>query len=293
MSIDRYRTFVVAARSQTFFKAADELYITPATVSKHIAALEKELGVVLFERTPQGVSLSKEGKKRLPLMQKLVAAYDALMEDAGSQEKHQRLTVVVSPPPSRFCIEKIVRGFSRTESDISLRIQEIRGATDAILSGECELAFLNSAHLDSRQLQWITIQHTPFGVVLPSDHPLAKCESISLRDLREDKFVLPSPELGVLSSYIDMCHRCGFAPQISYYGYREDSILFYVSCGEGVAFMTKEMYGRFNYDNTVFVPLDEKFYSTGVLAKSRSRVLSSQASVFWNYVKRNFGIKIE
>lgn len=293
LSIDRYRTFIVAARSQTFFKAADELYITPATVSKHIASLEKELGVVLFARTPQGVALTEEGKKRLPLIQQFVKTYDSLLGNAGVLEEQQRLTVAVSPPPSRFCIEKIIRGFPQYRSDIELRIQEIRGATDAILNGEYELAFLNSAHLDPRQLQWITIQHTPLGAVLPADHPLADYESISLCDLREDKFVLPSPELGVLSGYIDICHKCGFAPKINHYGYRDDSILFYVSCGEGVSLMTKEMFDRFNYENATFVPLDEKFYATGVLARSRNRVLSAKASLFWDYVKKNFRIKTE
>lgn len=293
LSIERYRTFIVAAKCETFFKAADELYITPATVSKHIAALEKELGVVLFTRTPQGVVLTEEGKKRLPLMQQLVRTYDSLIGGNSEPEAPCELTVVVGPPPSRFGIEKIVRGFAQYKPDIKLRIQEIRGTTDAVISGDSELGFLNVGHLDPQKLQWIVIEHTPLGIVLPADHAFAKRESVSLRELRGEQFIFPAPEIGVLARYIDICHKCGFTPKINNYGYRDDSILFYVSCGAGIAFFTRELYNRFNYDNTAFVPLEEKFYATGVLARSRNRVLSTKAFAFWDYVRKNYSIKIE
>lgn len=292
MSIERYRTFVVAAQSKTFFEAADKLYIMPATVSKHIAALEKELGVVLFTRTPQGVVLTEEGRKKLPYVRQLVKAYDTLTGNADTPEKSQSVTVLTSPPPSRFGVEKIVRGFSEYRPDIKLNVREIRGATNALIGGEGDLGFLGDGHLDSNQLRWLVVQYAELGVVLPADHALAGRQSISLRELKDDRFIFPNPITGVLPRYMDLCRQCGFTPNVSCYTYREDSVLFYVSCGEGVSFMTKEMFDRFNFENVAFVSLDEEFYVTGVLARSRNSVLSPEASVFWDYVKKNFSIKI-
>ncbi len=286
MSFDRYRTFLAAARCGTFFEAAERLYVTPATVSKHIAALERELNTVLFERRPHGVVLTPAGEKKLPLVQRLVDAYDALV-CGQPDDRGRELTVLVSPPPSRFGLEWIMRGFAASGAGIQLKIQEKRGVTAAVLSGECELGIAGGGRLDTRKTQHIRIQCAHLGAVLPAEHPLSGRDAISLRELSGDRFVFPNPEIGSLPEYMEYCRRCGFEPEVSCYGYRDDSILFYVSCGKGVALLTREMFDRFNYEKVVFVPLKEDFRVSGYLIRSRSHVLSPAAQAFWSYVKRN------
>ncbi len=291
MSFDRYRTFLTAAGCSTFFDAAEELYITPATVSKHIAALERELGVVLFERRPHGVALTRAGEEKLILVRRLVEAYDALTAEKidGSERE---LTVFASPPPSRFGLARIMEGFDASGSGIQLTVQEKKGVSAAILNGECELGFtLGGGRLTPQRLQYIRVQCTRLGAVLPVDHPLAGRDTISLGELSGERFVFPNPEIGTLSEYVDFCRQCGFDPEVSCYGYRDDSILFYVSCGKGVALSTREMFDLFNYKRTVFVPLEENFNVNAYLARSRSRVLSPAAQEFWNYVKKHHSVK--
>lgn len=290
MSVERYRTFLAAARCPTFFEAAEELYITPATVSKHIAALERELGVVLFERRPHGVALTAAGERKLPLVQQLVEAYDAL--NAGEARKGEReLTVLASPPPSRFALEPILDGFSARAPEVRLTILERRGVSAAVLGGEHELGFTGSGRLDARQMRYLCIQRLPLGAVLCAGHPLAERERISLRELREEKFVFPYPETGAAPKYVEYCRQCGFEPRVSCYGYREDSILFYVSRGCGAALLTRQMFQRFRCGGVVFVPLEEQLAVSDYLIRSRSRVLSPEAQRFWDYVKQNHSIK--
>ena len=291
LSFDRYRTFLTAARCATFFDAAEELYVTPATVSKHIAALERELGVILFERRPHGVALTKAGEEKLVLVRRLVEAYDALTA-VKSEWPERELTVFASPPPSRFRLGKMMEGFSAAHPDIQLNVQEKRGVSGAILNGECELGFTSgSGRLTPQQLRYIRVQCAHLGAVLPADHPLAGRDSISLGELSSERFVFPNPEIGALPEYVDFCRQCGFDPEVSCYGYRDDSILFFVSCGKGVALTTREMFDLFNYDRVVFVPLEENFCVNGYLARSRNRVLSPAAQEFWNYVKKNHSVK--
>lgn len=66
MDLDGVRTFVVAADQGQFQEAAVELAVTQQAVSKRIAALEAELGVRLFARTPCGVALTIDGQAFLP-----------------------------------------------------------------------------------------------------------------------------------------------------------------------------------------------------------------------------------
>ena len=66
MEIEYIRQFALLARDCHFQSAADELFISQSTLSKHIAALEKELGQKLFHRTTRQVELTDFGRAFLP-----------------------------------------------------------------------------------------------------------------------------------------------------------------------------------------------------------------------------------
>ncbi|WP_260579426.1 LysR family transcriptional regulator [Vreelandella populi] len=57
------RPFEAAARLESFSRAADELHLTQAAISRQIRALEEDLGVMLFERRHRRVFLTREGRE--------------------------------------------------------------------------------------------------------------------------------------------------------------------------------------------------------------------------------------
>ena len=59
--LDLYKVFSQVVKSKSFSKAAKELYMTQPAVSQAIMALERELDIRLFNRTPKGVSLLMRG----------------------------------------------------------------------------------------------------------------------------------------------------------------------------------------------------------------------------------------
>lgn len=63
------RVFEVAARHESFGRAADELHVTHGAVSRQIKQLEESLGVDLFDRRNRAVFLTPRGRscwKRVP-----------------------------------------------------------------------------------------------------------------------------------------------------------------------------------------------------------------------------------
>ncbi|MEG2708711.1 MAG: LysR family transcriptional regulator, partial [Vagococcus sp.] len=60
--LDLYQVFYEVSQHKSFSKAAKSLYLTQPAVSQSISQLETELDVRLFNRTPQGVMLTEEGK---------------------------------------------------------------------------------------------------------------------------------------------------------------------------------------------------------------------------------------
>ncbi|MEM7200998.1 MAG: LysR substrate-binding domain-containing protein [Planctomycetota bacterium] len=74
-SLNALRAFEAAARHGSFARAAKELFVTPSAVSQQISALEKRLGIPLFDRVKQRIHLTEAGSSyRLAL----VAAFDRI-----------------------------------------------------------------------------------------------------------------------------------------------------------------------------------------------------------------------
>jgi LysR family glycine cleavage system transcriptional activator len=61
-SLNAIRSFVAAARAQSFTVAAQELHVTQGAVSRMVQALEQELGVQLFNRNGRFITLTQAGQ---------------------------------------------------------------------------------------------------------------------------------------------------------------------------------------------------------------------------------------
>jgi DNA-binding transcriptional LysR family regulator len=84
MELYQLRSFVTVAHEGHLTRAAKRLYISQPAVSAHIKALEEELGVVLFTRTPQGMQLTKEGQVLRVQAEKSLSTVNELFQQAKS-----------------------------------------------------------------------------------------------------------------------------------------------------------------------------------------------------------------
>lgn len=80
MTITQLRYFIVAAQTENLLKAASALYISQSSLSKNIAALEKELGVELFDRNGKSLRLNEAGGQFLASCQKILGEFDNVLE---------------------------------------------------------------------------------------------------------------------------------------------------------------------------------------------------------------------
>lgn len=71
MQTQYYKEFLVLAQTLNYWAAADKLFISQSVLSKHIKAMERELGSPLFRRSSRKVALTELGEKLLPLAEKI------------------------------------------------------------------------------------------------------------------------------------------------------------------------------------------------------------------------------
>ena len=94
------RIFFEVARRGSFYAAAQHFSISPASVTKHVAALEKALNVRLLNRTTKKVALTQQGRLLLESGSPLVERFDDLQSSVSATLKDISGTIRVGVPPT-------------------------------------------------------------------------------------------------------------------------------------------------------------------------------------------------
>lgn len=145
--LDLYRIFYEVSQHNSFSKAAKSLYLTQPAVSQSISILEEELTIRLFNRSPQGVSLTEEGKH---LYDYVHSALNLL--DSGEKKleefkllKGGKIAIGVGDTISRYFLLPFLESFHYQYPDISFKL--INGTTseliDILKQGKIDIAICN------------------------------------------------------------------------------------------------------------------------------------------------------
>jgi len=124
------RTFEVAARYESYVRAADELNVTPAAVSHQIKVLEEFLGCALFQRQSRGVRLTEAARSVLADIQQAFGLISNSVKNLRTRRTPE--TLVASVVPS-FAIKWLVprlERFSALHPEIDVRISASREQVD-------------------------------------------------------------------------------------------------------------------------------------------------------------------
>lgn len=108
MTITQLRYFMAVADQLSFTRAAKELLISQSNLSQHIAKLEAELGVTLFERDPAGLALTAEGRYLRSSAEMLLDELDTLPQSLQQIQRMSREAVI----PEEFSIGVDCAAFS-------------------------------------------------------------------------------------------------------------------------------------------------------------------------------------
>ncbi len=156
------KTFLLAAEKRNFAQVARELDMTPAAVTRAIAALEDDLGVQLFVRTTRQVSLTTDGAVFAAQIQPAVEALEHARKDVRNAHKADQGRLRISAPTwlGKTVLPPILSGFRELYPKMSFEISLSDGLVN-IVDDDYDLAIRISSAPSDKFTIWRKIRAVP------------------------------------------------------------------------------------------------------------------------------------
>ena len=195
MEIEYIRQFALLARDCHFQSAADKLFISQSTLSKHIAVLEKELGQRLFHRTTRQVELTDFGRDFLSYAEKIIGVMNDCETNliAKYRKAGPGLHVGVSPFVSVSRLMEGKMACQETVPQIETMVftetssEQLR---NGLKTGRFQLAIDGVGPMwEDPDFAAVPYMQDHLCVLIGRTHPLAQKETVSLHELERLPYI--------------------------------------------------------------------------------------------------------
>lgn len=189
------KCLIEVANTNSFSKAAAVLHMSQPSVSKKIRELESELKMKLFTRSTKGVKLTAQGQVFEQYARRCLQLISEGIEMAQNETTYLKIAAPASY--SEYFFEKILPFLHVKEAKFDFFHYHSREILQMVLDDTLDLGFIVERFVQGG-LESKIFHRDPIIFVVPIDHQLAKLESISIADLREQNIALFSWGKGFL-----------------------------------------------------------------------------------------------
>ena len=262
LDVRRMRVLREVALRGSFSAAADSLSFTQSAISQQIAALEREAGAVLVERSARGVRLTDAGEAVVRhaegILARLAEAESELEAIAGLRGGRLRIAAFESAAGTIMPVAVSQFAAQHPGVELSMALMEPEDSLGALRSGEIDLALtVGPGAPGDREGEGVIHHHLledPMYLVLPGGHPLARKRGLKLADVAEEPWIGGEPNCECTRMITDACIRHGFHPRIAFETDDYSAVQGFVAAGVGVSLIA-ELGLRTVRDDIVVRPL--------------------------------------
>jgi DNA-binding transcriptional LysR family regulator len=241
VKIEYLREFVILAEYLNFTQAAEHLFITQPVLSRHINALETELGATILHRSTQNVKLTEVGSFFLERVRSILSEYDGLIREVRLKDQGYDTVLRIGIPyySTNYYLGQVPRWF--IEAYPRIKLTYLTDHPDHIIEAlkKDEVDLLIAAHMPFRYAEDFTFHDVfvePLNVLFPGNHRLAERPNVTIADLSGESF------LGVETNYFNctwsyiknLCRQNGFEPKEPVKYNQLESVVIAIGQGAGI-----------------------------------------------------------
>ncbi|WP_413307993.1 selenium metabolism-associated LysR family transcriptional regulator [Bacillus sp. 1P10SD] len=242
MDLHQLYVFTKVVEHKSFSKAAEDIFLSQSTVSSHIQALEKTLGIKLFDRVGRESILTPNGERLYQWARKLLLLKDQALLDLkqGVTELRGIIRIAASSVPGQFMIPKMVKQFRMNYPEVNFHIQasSSKNVAEKVLNGSVDFGILGEKYEDDK-LCYIPLLKEK--LVLVTSNELDLTGPVIIQDLLHYPFVMRSSSSGTNAIFERFLKKNKIAKdQLNIVSYIEDgqSLLQFVIQNVGISVMS-------------------------------------------------------
>lgn len=242
MTLNQLSYYAEIVQQSSFTKAAEKLFVSQSTLSKSIRTLETEFETELIDRSAKDFQLTKEGKIFYEYTLNLLEYYQL-----QTQELYQRIhggnsTLSLGLPPTAgtiYFFSQIYK-FQQKYPQVDLRITEMtsKSVKELVGTGKLDLGVVIEPFHDDAFFSR-KVYASEAVLVVSKQHSLAAKRTVNALELKEERFLMVTPDYMYYDLVLNYCKMAGFTPKVAFESSQWDLLLEMVAAGQGVTILPK------------------------------------------------------
>ncbi len=265
MELLQLRYFATVARTLNISQAAKHHLIPQPAMSKTISKLEKELGVALFDRYKNRLTLTNEGKIFYQAVSQSLNAIDDATAQISGTDTPLKGEINILVLQHRETLVDCIMAFKKEHPQVSFRIFYER---DSSQDFDICIACQQPGDDFGGNVCLIT---EPLKLVVSAEHSAASLPSIPFRELQGEEFALISRDSNLWLQAANQCREAGFEPKASITCSDLHCLMKYIGAGMAVTLGPEVAWKNLRSEKVSFVPTVPALYRS--------------TYIFWNPLK--------
>ena len=261
MDVHRAKAFLAVAEELHFGRAAQRLHMAQPPLSRMIRAIEDDLGVELFERTPRRVTLTRVGEALVEPARELVMQSERITQLARRVQRGEtgRVRLGFAGASVNAVVSALTHSIRRARPDLAI---ELSGSMlshpgmDMLTSGALD-AVVGRWDTLPRDIDSVVVAREELLVAVAADHPLSHAKAVTAADVANEPWiVLPGGGGATLSTRLNQLARRGsFIPRVVETAADSATQLLLVDAGAGIGLTFSGVRENIPIHSVVFLPI--------------------------------------
>ncbi|MCG8428000.1 MAG: LysR family transcriptional regulator [Chromatiales bacterium] len=243
MELHHLRTFVAVAEEGHLTRASERLHTSQPAISAQIKALEEELGIALFHRTPRGMQLTPEGEQVLPRARQTLAAAGEVLQHAKTLQDELVGTVRIGLNTDADFLQLTQLHALLAERYPKLEVHLLTGMSHLnlrdIRTGKLDAGFVFGTQND-QQIEMVALHDTRLRIAAPTAWR-ERLTNATLDDIVHMPWIYTSTDCSyyAISKAVLEDHQCCQPPK-AIVSDNEEALRSLVKAGAGLAIMRED-----------------------------------------------------
>ena len=285
MELTQLKYFLEVARTEHVTQSAKNLYVVQPALTQAIHKLESELGVPLFKTVGRNIKLTEAGRffyeKLRPLYENMMVLPSQLQEMIQHQNNNIKLNVLAAST----LITNAVIDYKKTHSDIDVDLIQNE---ETNVFDICVRTYANyRPELDHTNSDETFVHSEKIFLAVPNIARYKKMNSISLFDLRDEKFIRLDGSKQYRKICNELCERVGFNANVTFESDNAMAVKEAVAAGIGVGFWPELSWGKMDHKKVRLLEVtDTDFKRDIVVSLRRNKQDNSKTEAFYSYLTK-------